>query len=47
MGFELPLIIETDALHNRLDDDNLVVIDLSMPKSYKEGHIPGAIHISL
>ncbi|NOX08368.1 MAG: sulfurtransferase [Gammaproteobacteria bacterium] len=46
MKFKLPLIIEANVLHKHLGDDKLVIIDLSIPQVYKEGHIPGAIHLS-
>lgn len=43
---KLPLIIEAEKLQNILGNENLVIIDLSIPQVYKEGHIPGAIHLS-
>lgn len=46
MGSDLPLIIEAEVLHEHLSDENLVVIDLSIPQVYKEGHVPGAIHLN-
>ena len=46
MRLTLPLIIEADTLYNHLDDENLIIIDLSIPGAYKEGHIPGAIHVN-
>jgi len=46
MGFNLPLIIEADVLHAHLGDEDLIVIDLSIPQLYKEGHVPGAIHLN-
>ena len=46
MALDLPLIIEAEELHKHLSDENLVVIDLSIPQVYKEGHVPGAIHLS-
>jgi thiosulfate/3-mercaptopyruvate sulfurtransferase len=46
MRSKLALIIEAEELQHHLADDNLVVIDVSIPQVYKEGHVPGAIHLS-
>jgi thiosulfate/3-mercaptopyruvate sulfurtransferase len=46
MGFDLPRIIEAEILQAHLGDENLIVIDLSIPQVYKEGHVPGAIHLN-
>ena len=46
MANELPLIIEAEVLQQQLDMEGLVVIDLSIPQVHKEGHVPGAIHVS-
>ena len=46
MEFDLPLIIEADVLQDHLNDEDLIVIDLSIPQVHKEAHIPGAIHLS-
>ena len=43
----LPLIIEADELKHHLDDGDVIVVDLSSPQVYKEGHIPGAIHLKV
>ena len=42
---ELPLILEPETLAQSLDqDDNLLIVDLSDPQHYAQGHIPGAVH---
>ena len=46
MGHSLPLVIEAEELQHHLNDENLVVVDVSIPQVYKEGHVPGAIHLS-
>jgi len=39
---ELPLILEPKTLAQSLDGyDNLLVVDLSGPEHYAQGHIPG------
>lgn len=43
---ELPLIIETEDLAARLDDPEVLVVDLSERPSYLAAHIPGAIHLA-
>jgi len=40
------LFIEAEELEPRLGDENLIVIDISIPQVYKEGHVPGAVHLS-
>jgi len=43
---ELPLILEPKTLAQSLDGyDNLLVVDLSGPEHYAQGHIPGAVHV--
>ncbi len=39
------LIVETDQLEGMLGDDNVAVIDARPAEAYKEGHIPGAVHL--
>ncbi|EKF75954.1 thiosulfate sulfurtransferase [Alcanivorax hongdengensis A-11-3] len=41
----LPLLLEPAELANHLDDDNLLIIDLSKPAIYVQAHVPGAIHL--
>ncbi|MDH5190875.1 MAG: rhodanese-like domain-containing protein [Gammaproteobacteria bacterium] len=38
--------IEAETLKPHLGDANLKIIDISIPQVYKEGHIPGAVHLS-
>ena len=41
-----PLLLETAELHDRLGAaDKLLLVDVSSPESYRQGHIPGAIHL--
>ena len=42
----LALFISGDELEAQLGDENLLVIDISIPQVYTEGHIPGAIHLA-
>lgn len=39
---ELPLLIESAQLANRLDANELILVDLTSPARYAAGHIPGA-----
>jgi thiosulfate/3-mercaptopyruvate sulfurtransferase len=41
-----PLIIEPEQLANRLQDPDLLVVDLCRPESYTAGHVPGAVYVS-
>ncbi|MHB8623055.1 MAG: sulfurtransferase [Sulfuricaulis sp.] len=43
--FNLPLIVEPAELENHLDANDLLIVDLSRPEIYAQGHIPGAVHI--
>jgi thiosulfate/3-mercaptopyruvate sulfurtransferase len=45
MSVELPLILEPQELQKRLNDDNLLIIDLSSERTYRQGHVPGAIFV--
>lgn len=42
---ELPLLIDPEALHARLPDADLRVLDLGPPEQFADGHIPGAINL--
>jgi thiosulfate/3-mercaptopyruvate sulfurtransferase len=42
----LPLIIECDELVKQLDNDNILVVDLSKPEVWKQVHIPGSVHLN-
>ncbi len=39
----LPLLIESQQLEARLDDSNLLIVDVRGVGDYAEGHIPGAV----
>ncbi len=41
----LPLIIEPEQLSHCLNRKDLLILDLSKLASYKQAHIPGAIHL--
>lgn len=40
----LPVLVDPQTLNQHLDDENLLIIDLSMPEVYQLGHVPGAIN---
>ncbi len=42
--FALDPIVSTKWLANHLQDKDLVILDVSQPKVYAKGHIPGAIN---
>lgn len=37
--------IKPDALHRRLDEPNLLVVDVRSAEEYAQGHIPGAVNL--
>ena len=41
----LPLLLEVDELQPRLGDERLLLIDVGSPQNYRNGHIPGALHL--
>ena len=41
----MPIIIECDELAMRLDEDDLIIIDLCNKKTWQQVHIPNAVHI--
>ena len=45
MPSSLPFVIEANELAEHLNDDNLLILDLSSADHYAAGHIPGAIHV--
>ncbi|MDD9850164.1 MAG: sulfurtransferase [Gammaproteobacteria bacterium] len=45
MGAPLPLLLEPAALAGRLDDPQLLLVDLSGEESYAKRHLPGALHL--
>ena len=42
---DLPLVIEPDELEQHLNDDNLLIVDLSKHTQYVQAHIPGAVFL--
>ncbi|HDP89114.1 MAG TPA: sulfurtransferase [Thioalkalivibrio sp.] len=40
-----PLLMEPDELEARLDDPELLIVDLCKPEIHVQGHIPGALHL--
>lgn len=42
----IPKLVEPEELAKHLNDDGILIIDLSLPGSYKKGHVPGAVHLS-
>lgn len=42
---DLPLVIEPDMLADVLGHPNLLILDLSQPQSYTQGHVPGAVFL--
>lgn len=41
----LPLIVEPEVLEKNLGNSNLLIIDLSKLDTYKQYHVPGAVHL--
>ncbi|GAA6134755.1 hypothetical protein NBRC116188_15440 [Oceaniserpentilla sp. 4NH20-0058] len=41
----LPLIIEPSQLVAKLNDENLLILDLGKIDTYQSAHVPGAIHV--
>ena len=46
MSFALPLIVEPAELKKHLNNDNLLIVDLSSPATYVQYHIPGAVFLN-
>lgn len=46
MSSSLPLILEPAALASRLDDPNLLIVDLCQAQVWQKMHLPGAVHVS-
>lgn len=40
-----PLIIEPKALEAELENNNLLLVDLSQPQTYVQYHLPGAVYL--
>lgn len=45
MHTPLGRLIEPSELARHLDDKRLIIVDVSSPDNYQNGHIPGAIHL--
>lgn len=43
---DLPLLLEPADLQQRLDDPDLLIVDLRNPDGYSQGHIPGAVNLA-
>jgi thiosulfate/3-mercaptopyruvate sulfurtransferase len=41
----LPLVIDASQLAPNLDDPSLLILDLSKPETYRQGHIPHALNV--
>jgi len=46
MTIQLPLILEAQQLQEQRDSSGLLIVDLSSPQNYRQGHVPGAVHVS-
>lgn len=45
MTASVPILIEADELESRLNESDLILVDLCRLDIYQAGHIPGAVHI--
>jgi thiosulfate/3-mercaptopyruvate sulfurtransferase len=45
-GSMVDLLVETDWLADRLEDDNLRIVDVRSPDKYQETHLPGAVNLT-
>lgn len=45
MERRLPLLLEPPELEQHLNDPQLLIVDLSRPEHYAQGHIPGAVNL--
>ena len=46
-GLAADLLVETDWLAERLEDNNLRIVDVRSPDKYQEAHIPGAVNLTI
>ncbi len=46
MTTELPLLIEAQALADRLENTQLLIVHVASEQSYANGHVPGAVHLA-
>ncbi len=42
---QIPRLIEPSELASRLEDDNLIIVDLCNQLLYNQRHVPGAVHL--
>lgn len=45
-AMSLPLLLEPEQLRERLQDPDLLIVDLSAETAYRHSHIPGAVHVA-
>jgi thiosulfate/3-mercaptopyruvate sulfurtransferase len=45
MTEDLPLVMEPADLARRLEDEHLLILDLSKAQVYEQAHVPGAVHL--
>lgn len=41
----LPLVVDPDKLETLIGDPDLLILDLTQPKIYRQMHVPGAIYV--
>ena len=41
----LTYIVEPHVLHAHLRDPDLIIVDVGTDEQYRQGHVPGAIHL--
>lgn len=46
MTAQLPLLLEPAELARHLDDDDLLIVDLSKDQVHDQAHVPGAVHLN-
>jgi len=42
---QLPRLIEPEILDKSLDNENILIVDLSKADTYRQLHVPGAVHL--
>ncbi len=42
---DIPAVVSTDWLAQKLTDPHLIVLDIRNPEQYRKGHIPGAVNM--
>ncbi|MGI9289054.1 MAG: sulfurtransferase [Pseudomonadales bacterium] len=46
MTTEFPMLLEAQALADRLEDSELLIVHVASAESYANGHVPGAVHLA-